>query len=78
MSVALVTLLAGCERTVTVAGAFFPAWLVCIVASILLSSILHLILFRTGLDPWLRPHGFVYVAMVGFFTLLLYLLFFRP
>ena len=74
---ALLTL-TGCPRTMTVAGAYFPAWLVCIVASLLLSSILHLILFRTGLDPWLRPRGFVHAAMVGFFTLLFYLLFFRP
>lgn len=78
MIIALAPLLAGCERTVAVAGAFFPAWLVCIVAAILLSSLLHLIFFRAGLDPWLRPRGFVYAAMVGFFTLLFYLLFFRP
>lgn len=78
LTVATVLLATGCERTITVAGAFFPAWLVCIVASLLLSSILHLVLFRSGLDPWLRPRGFVHAAMVGFFTLLFYLLFFRP
>jgi hypothetical protein len=69
--------LTGCPRTVTVAGAYFPAWLVCGTSSLVLSSILHLILFRSGLDPWLRPRRITYPAMVVFFTLLFYLIFFR-
>ena len=69
--------LTGCPRTVTVAGTYFPAWLVCGTGSIVLSSLLHLILFRSGLDPWLRPRTITYPAMVLFFTLLFYLIFFR-
>jgi YtcA family len=74
--VALFTL-TGCPRTITVAGSYFPAWLVCIVASLVLSSLLHLIFFKAGMDPYLRPKGLTYPAMVLFLTLLFYLLFFR-
>lgn len=71
-------LIAGCERTITVAGAFFPAWLICLVAALLISSLIHLVMFRKGWDLWLVPRNLVYTAMVLFLTLLIYLLFFRP
>lgn len=71
-------LIAGCERTITVAGAFFPAWLICLVAALLISSLIHLVMFRKGWDLWLVPRNLVYTAMVLFLTLLLYLMFFRP
>lgn len=70
-------LLTGCPRTITVAGSYFPAWLVCIVASLFLSTGCHVLVFKAGMEPWIRPRGIAYPAMVIFFTLLIYLLFFR-
>lgn len=74
---AAVLMLTGCPRTMTVAGTYFPAWLVCIVSSLLISTVCHVLIYKAGMDPWIRPRGIAYPAMVTFFTLLIYLIFFR-
>ena len=58
--------LAGCDPIFDVAGAFFPAWIICIVAGFIITLLARDILVRTGLDPNL---GWKVLAYVGFFTM---------
>jgi len=49
--------LAGCDPVVNIAGANFPAWLLCAIVGALAIAILHPLFLLIGLDPylWWRP-----------------------
>jgi len=66
----------GCSPTWEVGGAYFPAWLICMVAGLACALAARFVLIRVGLDPWIRPRALAYPALGIFFTLLIYLLFF--
>jgi hypothetical protein len=68
--------LAGCGRapSVDILGSFFPAWLVCLAAAVLLTALSRLVLlrFRTKVElPVLA-----YPSLTAFFTFALWLIFF--
>ena len=70
-------LLAGCSRapTVDILGSFFPAWLVCLIAAILLTVLVRFVLLRLRLKvafPIL-----VYPSLAALFTFALWLIFFH-
>jgi fructose-specific phosphotransferase system IIC component len=69
-------LLSGCSRapSIEVLGSFFPAWLVCFIAAIVLTALARLALLRLRVQaawPLL-----VYPSLTALFTFLLWLLFF--
>ena len=69
-------LLAGCSRapSVDVLGSFFPGWLVCLTAAIVLAALVRLALLRLRLRfafPVL-----VYPSLAALFTFALWLIFF--
>ena len=66
----------GCSPTWEVGGAYFPAWLICMVAGLFCALITRFVLIRIGLDPWVRPRALAYPAIGIFFTLFIYLIFF--
>ena len=68
--------LAGCSLTpsVDVLGSFFPAWLICIVAAIVLTSVTRLVLMRLQLK--LDLPGLAYPSLAAFLTFALWLLLF--
>lgn len=68
--------LAGCSLTpsVDVLGSFFPAWLVCVVAAVLLTAFTRLVLIRLRLKVELP--GLAYPSLAAFLTFALWLLFF--
>jgi len=74
--VAAVCALSGCSPTWEVGGAYFPAWLICMVAGLVCTLATRFVLIRLGLDPWIRPRALGYPAIGLLFTLLTYLLFF--
>ena len=78
-SIAAGVLLSGCERvpSINVLGAFFPSWMLCVIAGIALALVLRYGLVLTGLDPWIGPRGLVYPALALAATLALWLVFFR-
>jgi len=75
-SVFVVCMVSGCSPTWQVGGAYFPAWLVCMVSGLACVLAARFVLIRLGLDPWIRPRALAYPAMGIFFTLLIYILFF--
>jgi len=80
MSVSVAAALAGttsgCSPVWEVGGAYFPAWLICMVAGLAGAMLARFVLVRAGLDPWIRPRALAYPAMGLFFTLATYLIFF--
>jgi hypothetical protein len=70
------SLLSSCTRapSVDVLGSFFPAWLVCFVAAIVLTALVRLALLRLRVMPALPI--LVYPSLAALFTFLLWLIFF--
>ena len=66
----------GCDPQLNLAGAYLPAWLACLLGGILGFWIIHLILLKAGLVPFLKPLALVYGALIVAVTCLLWLLFF--
>jgi fructose-specific phosphotransferase system IIC component len=69
-------LLSGCSRapSIEVLGSFFPAWLVCFIAAIVLTALARLALLRWRVKAALPL--LVYPSLTALFTFLLWLLFF--
>jgi hypothetical protein len=58
--------LGGCEEhvpSVNVLGAFFPAWMLCILAGITLALLARQLFNAIGLSPWIGPHAVIYPAL---------------
>jgi hypothetical protein len=75
-AVASTSLLDGCSCIPEIGGAYFPAWLLSILIGWVLSVIVRFILIKAGIDGWIRPRSIGYPALLVFFTLLVYLIFF--
>jgi hypothetical protein len=75
-------LLAGCRLdahapTVDVLGSYFPSWMICIVIGIMLTLIARQLFIGFKLDTHLRPAPLLYLGLAVFFTLSVWLMFFR-
>jgi YtcA family len=69
--------LGGCDPVVSIEGAFFPAWILCIAGGLVLAAVAHRLLVASGLQPHVGPLALVYPATALFATNLLWLLFFQ-
>ena len=71
-------LLVGCSASpsITFVGSFFPAWILCAVIGVALAALAHLLLARTGIDPFFAPRGLAYASLALSFALGTWLLFF--
>lgn len=69
----------GCGRApaIEVIGSFFPAWMVCLIASIVFASALRVFLVRRQLEPAIEPVVLFYPCVVILISCLLWLLFYR-
>lgn len=71
-------LLCGCDRapSFSILGSFFPAWLFCIVAGMLLASGGYWVFTRLQIEKDIRPGIVVYPCLAAFFAFTLWLIFF--
>jgi len=69
----------GCAHapSIDVIGSFFPVWMVCLIISIVLASLLRLFLLRRQLEPAIEPVALFYPCVVLLLSCLLWLIFFR-
>lgn len=75
--IASLPLLAGCDPIFSVDGAFFPAWLLCMVGGGFLLGFVRWVVYRLGLEPHVGPKVFVYFCTYLTCTLGLWLGFFH-
>jgi len=70
--------LAGCKQppSISVVGAYFPDWLFCAIAGVLLTFLVRAVLLRTQRTAWLRPWVLSYPLLALVFSLLSWLVFF--
>ncbi len=71
--------LTGCERapSIDVLGSFFPAWLLCLVLGIVLTTGTRFLLLKLHLEEALSPPVLMYACATALFTFALWLLFFH-
>ncbi|SPB12737.1 hypothetical protein NOV72_00044 [Caballeronia novacaledonica] len=79
LAVGVAAPLSGCSNapSINVLGAYFPDWLFCIVASVALVVVLHLVLARLKVGQTLWPAAVIYPTLVTFFALAVWLLAFQ-
>ena len=75
-------MLTGCgvnrhSPTIDILGSYFPAWIICIVLGLALTLIARQVLIGFKLNTHLHPAPLVYISMLVFFTLTLWLVFFK-
>lgn len=79
MATIAATLISGCVNSPSIAvlGAYFPDWLFCIVAGVVLTVVIHLILRRLHADDLTRPAAVVYPTLIAFLSLAAWLMLFQ-
>jgi len=63
--------------SIGVLGAYFPDWLFCIVASVVLTVVIYLIVKRLQVDHLMGPPAVVYPTLVAFLALAVWLMLFQ-
>jgi hypothetical protein len=67
----------GCDPVINVAGANFPAWLLCILAGSLLAALMRPLLVLARIDPYLGPRPVIYTSLAVMFALIVWIIFFN-
>ena len=68
---------AGCAPLVDVAGAFFPAWMLCVLIGIAATALLRQLLARTRLEASLGPLLLVYPSLATAISLAVWVIVYR-
>jgi hypothetical protein len=71
--------LTACARapSVDVLGSFFPVWMICVSAAVILTFFARNIVVRCQLESHVGPVALFYPSLVVLFSCLLWLIFFR-
>ena len=78
-SLPVICSLTGCVRapSVDIIGSYFPVWMICLTAAVVLAFVFRKVLVRSKLEPHLRPPALFYPCLVVLFSCLLWFTFFR-
>jgi len=70
-------LLAACDPILDIDGAFFPAWILCLIVGIGLAFAFHPLFVRLGIADHLGPPVLIYPSLALLLTLTTWLVFFH-
>jgi len=79
MAAIAAVLVSGCASSpsIGVLGAYFPDWLLCIVAGVVLTVVIYLIVKRLQADHLMGPSAVVYPTLVALLSLAVWLMLFQ-
>lgn len=68
LTISIPPLLAGCDAaarspSISVFGSFFPVWILCVVAGVILTAIFRAVFIRSGIDEYLPVPALVYLCL---------------
>lgn len=69
--------LTACDPILDIDGAFFPAWMLCLIVGIILAFACNPWFVRLGIEPYLGPPVLIYPCLALLFTLATWLIFFH-
>ena len=70
-------ILAGCDPVINIAGANFPAWLLCAIAGAILAAVFRPVFAATRVEPYLGPLLLIYPSLAILLACLIYLILFN-
>ncbi len=76
ITIAMLTL-AACNPVVNIAGANFPAWLLCAIVGSALALAFRPVFSASGIEPYLGPLVLIYPSLAVLLACLIYLIFFN-
>ncbi len=68
---------AGCDPVVDIAGADFPAWLLCAIVGIALAAIVRMLFAAARIEPHLGPLAIVYPCLALLLACVVWIVFFN-
>jgi uncharacterized membrane protein YraQ (UPF0718 family) len=69
--------LAACDPVVNIAGANFPAWLLCAIAGSALAAMFRPLFVASGIEPYIGPLPLIYPCLAVLLGCVLYLILFN-
>ncbi|MGH7932548.1 MAG: YtcA family lipoprotein [Candidatus Binataceae bacterium] len=69
--------LSGCDPVVNIAGANFPAWLLCAIVGAILAAAVRPIFTTTGIEPHLGPLVVIYPCLTVLLACVVWIVFFN-
>jgi hypothetical protein len=76
-AVAPLIIAGGCDPVVNIAGANFPAWLLCAIAGTVLAAMLRPLFVLARVEQYLWPMPLVYASLAVLLGCIVYLIFFN-
>jgi YtcA family len=70
-------LFAGCDPVVNIAGANFPAWLICVIAGVALAAGVRALFAATRIEPHLGPLIVIYPCLALLLSCAVWMIFFN-
>ena len=76
LGLSIVTLTA-CDPIITIAGANFPSWLLCMMVGAMLAAIVRPLLVLARLESHLGPLTIFYPSLIAMFAMIVWVIFFN-
>jgi YtcA family len=67
----------GCDPVVNIAGANFPAWLLCSIVGAILMAVIRPLFVASGIEPHMGPRALVYTSLAVLLACTVWLVFFN-
>jgi hypothetical protein len=68
---------AACDPIVTIAGANFPSWLLCLIVGAIIALLARPLLVVTRLESHVGPLTIFYTSLIAMFAMIVWVLFFN-
>jgi hypothetical protein len=68
---------AACDPIVTIAGANFPSWLLCLIVGAIIALLVRPLLVITRLESHVGPLTIFYPSLIAMFAMIVWMLFFN-
>jgi YtcA family len=62
---------------INIAGANFPAWLLCLLVGAVLAALCRMLLVIARIDPYVGPPTIIYSSLTVMFALIVWIIFFN-
>jgi hypothetical protein len=66
-----------CDPIITIAGANFPGWMICMIVGAILAAIVRPLLIVSRLEPYVGPLPIFYSSLIAMFAMTISLIFFN-
>ena len=69
--------LCGCDPIITIAGANFPSWLLCMIVGAIVTAIVRTLLAGSRLESQVGPLTIFYPSLIAMFAMIVWVIFFN-